>query len=58
MVVELEGGITSGFDKFALFVTVTDKYVLVLFRKTQYEPTVDPAVVVGSVMELNPEFVM
>lgn len=58
MVVEFEGGITSGFDKFALFVTVIDKYVLVLFLKTQYDPTVDPSVVVGSVRALNPECVM
>jgi len=58
MVVELEGGITSGVFMFPFAVTDIDKYVLVLFLKTQYEPTVDPAVVNGSVRALNPEFVM
>lgn len=58
IVTELEGGITRGVDTFALFVIAIDKYVLVLFRKTQYEPTAEVAVVVGRVKAMNPELEM
>lgn len=54
---ELLGGMTMGVGKFEDADTATDKYVAVLFRKTQYAPA-SVGVEVGNPMPVKPEFVM
>jgi len=53
----LLGGMTMGVGKFEDADTATDKYVAVLFRKTQYAPA-SVGVEVGNPMPVKPEFVM
>jgi hypothetical protein len=56
IVTELVGGMTNGLTMVLLLVTVIDKYVDVLFRKTQNDPVA--ATNVGNPNALQPEFVM
>jgi hypothetical protein len=58
MIVEFPGGMIRGFVIFELFVIVIDKYVLVLFRKTQYDPKSTERVPDGSVIDENRLFVI
>ena len=62
MVVELEGGITTGLAgalvPAVVYVIVTDKYDEVLFRNTQYPLESCAHTIVGRVIVANALFVM
>jgi len=55
MLIEFWGGITRTVDKLLLFATAKDKYAVVLFFNTQYDPTVIAPV--GRLMPGNALFV-